>query len=140
VRKRSHARQVVLQALYQEDLCAADVEKELRDFVDANLPDEATRAFAMELLEGTVRRKEFLDERIREVAENWQLQRMACIDRNVLRLGAYELCFRPDVPAKVAINEAIELAKRFSTTESGHFVNGILDRIREMSRAYDPGR
>jgi len=134
VRKRSHARQVVLQALYQQDLCGADVDGELRDFINDNVHDEASRAFALELLKGAVSRKEFLDDEIRRVAENWQLARMACIDRNVLRLGAYELFFRPDVPAKVAINEAIELAKRFSTGESGHFVNGILDRIRETCR------
>ena len=134
MRKRSHARQVVLQALYQQDLCGADVDGELQDFINEHIHDEASRAFALELLSGAVIRKEFLDDEIRRVAENWQLVRMACIDRNVLRLGAYELFFRPDVPAKVAINEAIELAKRFSTSESGHFVNGILDRIREVCR------
>jgi transcription antitermination protein NusB len=66
---------------------------------------------------------------IAEVAENWRLDRMAAIDRNILRLGAYEMLFRPEVPAKVAINEALELAKRYSTAQSSRFVNGILDRV-----------
>ena len=66
---------------------------------------------------------------ISQVAENWRLDRMAAIDRNILRLGAYEMLFRPEVPAKVAINEALELAKRYSTAQSSRFVNGILDRV-----------
>ena len=66
---------------------------------------------------------------ISQVAENWRLDRMAAIDRNILRLGAYEMLFRPEIPAKVAINEALELAKRYSTAQSSRFVNGILDRV-----------
>ena len=66
---------------------------------------------------------------ISQVAENWRLDRMAAIDRNILRLGAYEMLFCPEVPAKVAINEALELAKRYSTAQSSRFVNGILDRV-----------
>ena len=80
---------------------------------------------------------------ISQVAENWRLDRMAAIDRNILRLGAYEMLFRPEVPAKVAINEALELAKRYSTAQSSRFVNGILDRvlqyqIQEASPQPDP--
>ncbi len=69
---------------------------------------------------------------IQEVAENWRLDRMAAIDRNILRLGAYEVLFCPDVPAKLAINEALELAKRYSTSQSSRFVNGILDRVLQL--------
>ena len=69
---------------------------------------------------------------IQEVAENWRLDRMAAIDRNILRLGAYEVLFCPEVPAKVAINEALELAKRYSTSQSSRFVNGILDRVLQL--------
>ncbi len=69
---------------------------------------------------------------IKEVAENWRLDRMAAIDRNILRLGAYEMLFRGEVPAKVAINEALELAKRYSTAQSSRFVNGILDRVLQL--------
>ena len=74
-----------------------------------------------------------LDELIGEVAENWRLDRMATIDRNILRLGAYELLFCSDIPAKVAINEALELAKRYSTSQSSRFVNGLLDRLQTSS-------
>ena len=69
---------------------------------------------------------------ISQVAENWRLDRMAAIDRNILRLGAYEMLFCPEVPAKVAINEALELAKRYSTAQSSRFVNGILDRVLQL--------
>ena len=81
-----------------------------------------------------------IDALISDVAENWRLDRMAAIDRNILRLGAYEMLFCPDVPTKVAINEALELAKRYSTAQSSRFVNGILDRLQaaEVPRA-DPG-
>ena len=75
-------------------------------------------------------RKE-LDALIREAATNWELERMAAVDRNALRIGCYELLHDDDIPMKVAINEAIELAKRYSTEASGAFVNGILDRIRK---------
>ena len=71
---------------------------------------------------------------ISEVAENWRLDRMAAIDRNILRLGAYEMLFCPEVPPKVAINEALELAKRYSTAQSSRFVNGILDRLQPAER------
>ena len=79
---------------------------------------------------------------ISDVAENWRLDRMAAIDRNILRLGAYEMLFRPEVPAKVAINEALELAKRYSTAQSSRFVNGILDRVlqRQIQEAKPPSR
>ena len=77
---------------------------------------------------------------ISEVAENWRLDRMAAIDRNILRLGAYEMLFCPEVPAKVAINEALELAKRYSTAQSSRFVNGILDRCCNAQIAGADGR
>src|SRR5205814_1716503 len=78
-----------------------------------------------------------IDALISEVAENWRLDRMAAIDRNILRLGAFEMLFCPDVPTKVAINESLELAKRYSTAQSSRFVNGILDRLQAAEA--DPG-
>ncbi len=134
MRKRTRAREAALQALYQLDLLGAEglerIGEVLRHALEVSGGEGEARAFAQELVLGCWAHKEELDARIRGVAENWDLGRMALVDRNVLRLGAYELLFTSDVPPKVAINEAIELAKRFSTADSGAFVNGILDRIR----------
>ncbi len=95
------------------------------DELDAEVAEFATR-----LVEGTVANREAIDERLQAVTRNWDLRRMAAIDRNVLRMAIYELVFCQDVPPKVAINEAIELGKKYSTANSGGFVNGILDRVR----------
>jgi len=86
--------------------------------------------FAARLVEGTLQHRTAIDQRLQSVTRNWDLRRMATVDRNVLRMAAYELMFCAEVPPKVAINEAIELGKKFSTANSGGFVNGILDRIR----------
>ena len=88
-----------------------------------------TQRFARELVEGVLQHLPQIDECIRSVAENWDLARMAVVDRNILRLGAFELLHRRDIPPKVAINEAVDLAKRYGSADSGTFVNGILDRI-----------
>jgi len=130
MRKRTRARQFALEVLYQVDLCGRGVlEESLADMAGrAGEPDVA--GFALSLVSGTLEKLPELDPVIRQVAENWDLSRMATIDRNILRLGAYELLYRDDIPPKVSINEAIELGKRYSTAESGTFVNGILDRIK----------
>src|SRR5207302_7709840 len=85
------------------------------------------------LIDGVHANQPRIDALISEVAENWRLDRMAAIDRNILRLGAYEMLYCPEVPTKVAINEALELAKRYSTAQSSRFVNGILDRLQSAS-------
>ena len=91
--------------------------------------DETARGFATRLAKGTLSNLELLDDRIRSRAEHWRISRMAVVDRNVLRLATYELLHCDDIPPKVAINEAIELGKRYSTQHSGAFINGILDKI-----------
>ena len=93
------------------------------------LEDRKLCDFTEGLIAGVKEHQARIDAMISQVAENWRLDRMAAIDRNILRLGAYEMLFCPDVPAKVAINEALELAKRYSTAQSSRFVNGILDRV-----------
>ncbi len=146
MRQRTRARRLALEALYQVDLLGpAGVEEGLaapvseqpekagpggKAEIGAPVPD--VRGFAGELVHGVLDRSREIDERIRAVAENWDLARMATIDRNILRLGTYELLYRDDIPPKVSINEAVELAKRYSTAESGTFVNGILDRIKSQ--------
>lgn len=91
--------------------------------------DEAAQAFARELVAAAVERAPQIDELIASSSKNWRLERMSRVDRNILRLGATELVAFKDVPVKVVINEAVELAKRFGTAESSAFVNGVLDRI-----------
>jgi N utilization substance protein B len=90
------------------------------------------RQFALRLLDETIEHCRDLDDIIVKVAENWDLDRMAVIDRNILRLGAAEILYMDDVPEKATINEAIEIAKKFSTENSGRFVNGILDKVARM--------
>jgi len=90
----------------------------------------ALRAFSDKLIYGVIEHRDELDLRIRQHAENWDINRMAVVDRNILRLAIYEMLFREDIPPVVSINEAVDIAKKFSTQDSGKFVNGLLDKIR----------
>lgn len=124
-----------MQFLYQVDLRGEAVWSDVEAFLenaskDGVLPDADAREFARRLILGTKRHRDEIDTLLKSVARNWDLRRMAAVDRNILRMSAYEMLWCRDVPPKVAINEAIELGKRFSTANSGAFVNGILDRIR----------
>jgi transcription antitermination factor NusB len=135
LRRRTRAREIALQLLFQFDVRGEGYQGELgRDLGalvrDESAGDEEVHGFALRLLQGTLERRDEFDRRLRAVTRNWDLKRMAIVDRNVLRMAIYELTSCPDIPPKVAINEAIELAKKFSTANSGGFVNGILDRIR----------
>ena len=130
MRKRTLGRELALQMAYQVDLRGEDVMEDLEEQLGEEEHSAEVIEFARSLLAGTQKHREVIDTRIEEIAKNWQLSRMAVIDRNILRLATYELLFRDDIPPLVAINEAIELAKKFSTKNSGPFVNGILDNIR----------
>jgi transcription antitermination factor NusB len=132
VKKRTRARELALQFLYQADLVKKPIE-ESDDFLRDEERDTETRKFAQRLITGALEDREAIDNVIQDVAQNWNISRMAVVDRNVLRLATYELLHCPDIPPKVAINEAIEIGKRYSTQNSGAFINGILDRI--MNRA-----
>jgi transcription antitermination protein NusB len=135
VKKRSRGRELALQVLYQLDLCGAELFDERAAYEGSEERDRESRAFAAELVAGVRAHWTELDTSIRAVAQNWDIARMAVIDRNVLRLGTYELLHCKDIPPKVAINEAIELGKRFSTANSGAFINGILDKIKSQSES-----
>jgi transcription antitermination factor NusB len=130
LRKRTRARELALQALYQLDLRGPEVLGQVDRVLAGDTAEPEVRRFARQLVDGCWAHREDLDARIATVADNWEIHRMAVVDRNILRLASYELLFLDDVPPKVAINEAIDLAKRYSTADSGAFVNGILDRIR----------
>ncbi len=135
MKKRTRARELALQFLYQLDLRGPELLEEAKAFFRAEEDDKSARDFATQLVNGVVEHRQELDQVIRGVAQNWEIARMAVIDRNVLRMAAFELFHCPDVPPKVAINEAIELGKRFSTQNSGAFINGILDKIKDQARS-----
>jgi transcription antitermination factor NusB len=139
MKKRSRAREIALQFLYQLDLRGPDLLPEARGFVRGEERDAETARFALRLVQGTVDHRDEIDKMIQAVAQNWNISRMAVVDRNVLRLATYELVHCDDIPPKVAINEAIELGKRYSTQNSGAFINGILDKIMNRKPAAVPG-
>jgi N utilization substance protein B len=127
--RRSRAREVALQLLYEADRNPGIPAERDRQFVETRLRGSKVSEFALGLVNGVRGNRVRIDEIIQRVAQNWTLGRMTPIDRSVLRLATFEILFSADTPPKVAINEAIELAKRFGTAESPRFVNGILDRI-----------
>ncbi|HEY3913936.1 MAG TPA: transcription antitermination factor NusB [Verrucomicrobiae bacterium] len=101
----------------------------------------ATRLFADKLIRGVIEHLPELDQKIKDCAQNWDLRRMAAVDRNVMRLAIYEMLHREDIPPVVSINEAVDIAKKFSTQDSGKFVNGILDKIKgELTRPIRAGK
>jgi N utilization substance protein B len=133
MRKRTQSREFALQVLYQIDITHDSAEAALDNFWQAHSEEEIedeVRTFASELVKGTAENREAIDKKIVQYATNWRLERMAAVDRNVLRMSCYELAFRKDIPPKVSINEAVELAKKYSGQEAGKFVNAILDKIK----------
>ena len=136
---RRRAREFALQALYQADLADTSVNAALNHLWTGLVDGEGIEGqraaeseeieFAQRLVEGVGGQLEAIDTHIEEASTNWRLVRMPIVDRNILRLAAYELMACPDIPATVSINEAVELAKRFGTQESRAFVNGIVDRL-----------
>lgn len=131
--RRSRARQVVFQLLYQDDLNPRSNPAEGDALLRRRLRSDDLVEFARDLVAGVRRNRADLDARIEQTAEHWSLHRMAATDRNVLRLGAYEL-LHTDTPPKVILDEAIELAKRFGTAQSAPFVNGILDKLMQLGQ------
>lgn len=151
---RREARERAIQFLFQNDINPPEnLEEALNQFWDATrqaamvnddkatwgekievppptADEAATRAFADPMIRGVLEKRDELDARIQARATNWSLTRMAAVDRNILRLAVYEMLNREDIPPVVSINEAVDIAKKYSTAESGKFVNGILDKIR----------
>lgn len=152
---RREARERAVQFLFQHDLNKAEnLEEALAQFWDSqrlgaiqeeqgparwgehvelpppSVEEVALREFAEPLIRGTLEKLPELDAKIKDYAKNWDLNRMAAVDRNILRLAIYEMFHRDDIPPVVSINEAVDIAKKFSTNDSGKFVNGILDKIK----------
>jgi len=124
---RRRGRELALQMLYQRELAGTDVEQIFHDFEELKQAPPMAGRFAVELVRGVVERLAALDGAIASQADHWRLQRMAAVDRNILRLALYELLFNPETPPAVVIDEAVEVAKRFGSERSSQFVNGILD-------------
>lgn len=133
---RRRAREYALQMLFQIDLAGGAVPEVFQQFWTQEETDGETRDFAEHLVSGVVGQGAVLDRWIRAAAEHWRIERMAVVDRNVLRIAVFELLNDPQTPPPVVIDEAIEIAKRFGSEESGGFINGILDSIRR--RAAEP--
>jgi transcription antitermination protein NusB len=134
--RRRKAREVALQFLYQLDQHGdTDPTAHEAEFWARHPVDKETQAFVSELVRGVTRRYAEVDKLIAQYTEHWDIDRMAVVDRNILRLAVWELLDHPSVPPKVAINEAIEIAKKFGTQESGRFINGVLDRVHKELRA-----
>ena len=153
--KRREARERAVQFLFQHDLNPPEnLEEALEQFWESqraaaiaeekgvanwgqpvelpppSVDEAATRAFAEPLIRGALEKRDEVDAHIMKFAKNWELHRMAAVDRNIMRLAVYEMLFREDIPPVVSINEAVDIAKKFSTQDSGKFVNGILDKVK----------
>jgi N utilization substance protein B len=128
---RRKAREKALRLLFQLDFRKDDVERVCEEFWSANPAGPKVREFAEKLVRGTCANRENIDQMIASTIENWTMERLGAVDRTILRVATFELMHMPDIPPKVTINEAIEIAKAYGSEKSGRFINGVLDRIRE---------
>jgi len=129
MRARSKAREIALSILYQIEITKKDYHKTLQDYFKDNPAKQEIVDFSSLLAKGVADNMPEIDSLIKRAAKNWNIGRMAVIDRNILRIGCFELVFLDNIPPKVSINESIELAKVFGDIDSPRFVNGVLDKI-----------
>ena len=129
--ERRKSREIALQMLFSIDLGQLEYTVLKKDFLEKLDEQPEVKAFALELVKGTIENLKEIDEAINNRIKNWEFDRLANVDKNILRFAAYELLFRADIPVPVTINEAIEVAKSFSGNEAGKFINGILDNIKK---------
>jgi transcription antitermination protein NusB len=126
---RSRARDAALQYLYQAEVNSRHTLETLDSFLLHFIDDESVKPYAKDLAEGVIDNLQAIDSLIEEATANWRVSRMSRTDRNILRIATYELAIRKDIPYKVAINEGVELAKRFGSPKCPSFANGVLDRV-----------
>jgi N utilization substance protein B len=134
VTARRQARELAFRAAYQADVTGEDLKRCLDEIVEETPPSEEVRSFAATLVGELERHREEVDSLVSKTAHNWPLRRMAATDRSVLRLAVVELLHHAETPTRVALDEAIEIAKKYGSETSGAFVNGILDRIAHEAR------
>jgi N utilization substance protein B len=128
--KRRRSREYALQILFQLDMTGKAFTLEVwNEFWEGNAEEESVKEFTRDIVASTLKNLNEIDEIVKKAAENWSIERMAIIDRNILRAATCELFYRTDIPSSVVINEALEIAKKYSTEESAPFINGILDKI-----------
>ncbi|MDO8427121.1 MAG: transcription antitermination factor NusB [Deltaproteobacteria bacterium] len=130
---RRKARETALQVLYKMDIAESNAGESIESDMEALTPGTEARRYCEALTRGVLEKKKIIDGIIEGCSENWTLERMAVVDRNILRIAVYELEYCGDVPYKVIIDEAVELAKRYGSEESGAFINGVLDNIRKAA-------
>lgn len=131
---RRKARIFALNVIYLHDICDIPIEESIKIVSNHHKLNSSTHRFAKTLIEGVKNNKKEIDDIISKTVKHWELKRLSAIDRNIIRLATFELMAMPETPTKVIINEAIEIAKNYSTQDSGKFVNGILDKIKEKYR------
>jgi transcription antitermination factor NusB len=137
VDKRTRAREMAIQGLYQLDIQGSDLLPRLAEFFTENDPDLLVCKLASEWTKGTWENLALCDELVAASTIKWQMSRLSAVDKSILRLAVYQLKFCPDIPPRVVINEAIELAKKFSTDKSSAFVNGVLDAVLKKLKIKD---
>ena len=129
MKNRRKAREVVLQALYKFDVSNEEIDDCLNDVLSLKKFNQEVIDYSKRLISFVDNKRDEIDETIKKYSKNWKFERMAVIDRNILRIAIAEMLYMPDIPEKVSINEAVEIAKKFSTEESYAFINGILHRL-----------
>ena len=127
---RRQARELAMQALFYMDIRKDASEEMLEYFCGCFCPSKKSRPFFIKLVNGVLGAKDQIDALVERFSQNWKINRMSCVDRNVMRIAVYEMIYCDDIPPKVSINEAIDIGKKFGTQESGAFINGIMDSIR----------
>ena len=127
--KRRSSRELALKFLYQSELNEGNIDEQMQLFLERNSSQDEVEAFMKELVSEILKQIKEIDEIIQKFSDNWVLDRMTVIDRNILRMGACELLFNFSTPPKVAINEAVDIAKKYGNEDSPEFINGILDKI-----------
>ncbi|HET9869903.1 MAG TPA: transcription antitermination factor NusB [bacterium] len=130
---KRRTRELALQMLFQMDLGTVRLKDLEENFLPQASAPAGAKVMALQMVRNTWDKLADIDQNLRALAENWDLARMAAVDRNILRLAAFEILYDAEVPRSVAINEAIEIVKRFSTDESSKFVNGILDKLQRKN-------
>ncbi|MBD3306780.1 transcription antitermination factor NusB [candidate division KSB3 bacterium] len=137
---RRRGRELALKLLYGLDVLPRDVDATLEEFWSMTRYPQAVREFATQLVRGTWLHKDEIDQFISKNSINWSLDRMAIVDRNILRCAVYELLYEEVIPPKVTINEALDISKKYSTPKSSAFINGILDHIHHTLTPHKPSR
>ncbi len=127
--KRRSSRELALKFLYQFELNEGNIDEQMKSFLEQNSSSNEIEVFMKELIEAVIKQKKEIDEIVQKFSDNWVLDRMTVIDRNILRIGTCEFLFNFSTPPKVVINEAVDIAKKYGNEDSPEFINGILDKI-----------